>query len=152
MRGCALAQRRDEALLRHRLPEQEALTEVAAHAHQGNRIRGLFDARGDCDTSENVREIDRRLAERRVDLIGAAVGDKSAIELELGKGQFAELRQRLVAAVEIVDASRTSERSSRLVSSPASARSVTICSSGTSVPNLLIMGFVNPRSRPRKAR
>ena len=40
--------------------------------------------------AEIVREVDHRLAERRIDLVGAAVGDEGAVELELGEGQFAE--------------------------------------------------------------
>ena len=50
-----------------------------------------------------MREVDHRFADRRVDLVGAAIGDKSAIELQLGKGQFAEPRQRRIGAAEIVD-------------------------------------------------
>ena len=42
--GGALAQQREEPLLRHRLAEQEALAEVAAHAGQRERIGGLLDA------------------------------------------------------------------------------------------------------------
>lgn len=96
MRGRALAQQRDEAFLRHRLSEQEALTEVAAHSDQGDGICGLFDAHGDGGATEIMREVDDCLAERRDDLVDAAVGDETAIELELGKGQFAKPRQRRV--------------------------------------------------------
>ena len=107
LRCRALAQQRDEALLRHRLAEQEALAEVAAHAHQGHRVGGLFDAHGDRGAAEIMREVDHRLAERRVDLVGAAVGDKGAIDFEFGKGQFAKPRQRRVPRPKSSIASRT---------------------------------------------
>ena len=73
----ALAQQRDEALLRHRLAEQEALAVVAAHADQRHRVGRLLDADGDRDAAEIVREVDHGLAQRRIDLVGAAVGDES---------------------------------------------------------------------------
>ena len=43
------------------------------------------------------------LHKRHVDLVGAAVGDEFAVELEFGEGQFAELRQRRIAGAEFVD-------------------------------------------------
>ena len=75
----ALAQQRDETVLRHRLAEQEALTEVAAHADQSECIGGFFDAHGDRGASEIMRQIDHRLAERRIDPVGAAIGDKGVL-------------------------------------------------------------------------
>ena len=119
LRRRALAQQRRETFLRHRLAEQEALAVIAAHADQRHRVGGLLDAHGDRDAAEIVREIDHRLAERRVDLVGAAVGDEGAVELELGEGHFAESRQRGIAAAEIVDrqpdvaAARASRRARR---------------------------------------
>ena len=134
LRCRALAQQRDEALLRHRLAEQEALAEIAAHAHQRHRVGGFFDAHGDGDAAEIMREIDHRLAQRRIDLVGAAVGDEGAVELEFGERQFAELRQRRLAAAEIVDRQPHIERLQPLGELVRrSARSVTICSSGTSM-------------------
>ena len=57
----------------------------------------------DGDAAEIVREIDDGLAQRRIDLVGAAVGDEDAVELELGERQFLKPRQRGIAAAEIVD-------------------------------------------------
>ena len=42
--GGALPQQRNKAILRHRLAEQEALAEIAAHAGEGERVGGLFDS------------------------------------------------------------------------------------------------------------
>ena len=56
----ALPQQRDEALLRHRLAEQEALAEIAAHADQRHGVGGLFDAHGDRAAPEIMREVDHR--------------------------------------------------------------------------------------------
>ena len=53
--------------------------------------------------AEIVREVDDRLAERRVHLVGAAVGDEGAVELELGERQLLEPGERRIAAAEIVD-------------------------------------------------
>ena len=99
MRARPLPQQRDETFFRHRLAEQEALAEIAAHAHQRHRIRRFLDAHGHGDAAGIVGEIDRGLAQRRVGTVGAAVGDDRARELDLGKGQFGELRKgRLTAA------------------------------------------------------
>ena len=58
---------------------------------------------GNGDAAEIVRQIDDGLAQRRVDLVGAAIGDEGAVELELGERQFLEPRKRGIAAAEIVD-------------------------------------------------
>ena len=133
LRGGALAQQRDEALFRHRLAEQESLPVVAAHADQRQRVGGFLDADADRDAAEIVREVDHGLAQRRVDLVGAAVGDESAVELELGERQFLEPRQRGIAAAEIVDRELDVEGPKLFGELVASARSVTICSSVTSM-------------------
>src|SRR5580704_19480857 len=72
----ALLEQRNEALLGHRLAEQKALTVVAAHADQRQRVGRLFDADGDRDAAEIVRQIDDGLAQWRVDLVAAAIGDE----------------------------------------------------------------------------
>ena len=46
---------------------------------------------------------DDGFAERRVDLVGGAVGDEGAIELEFGKRRFLKLRQGRIGAAEMVD-------------------------------------------------
>jgi len=50
-----------------------------------------------------VREIDHRLAQRGIDLVGSAVGHKGAIELEFREREFLEASKRRIAAAEIVD-------------------------------------------------
>ena len=50
-----------------------------------------------------MRKVDHRLAERRIDLVGAAVGDEAAVELELLEGQLLDLGERRIGAAEIVD-------------------------------------------------
>jgi hypothetical protein len=50
-----------------------------------------------------VGEVDHRLAQRHIDLVGPAVGDEFAVELELDKGHFAKPRQGRIAAAEFVD-------------------------------------------------
>jgi hypothetical protein len=103
LRGGALAQQRSEALLRHRLTEQEALAVVAAHADQGERVGCFLDADRHGHAVEIMREVDDGLAQRRIDLVGAAIGDEGAVELELGKRQRLEPYQRRIAAAEVVD-------------------------------------------------
>ena len=56
------------------------------HADQGQCIRRLLDADGDRDAAEIVRQIDHGLAQRRVDLVAAAIGDEGAVELDLANG------------------------------------------------------------------
>src|SRR5262245_25811336 len=85
--GGALTQRRDELFLGHRLTEQEALSDVAAHAGERQRVGGLLDSDRDREAAEIVREIDDGLAERRIDAVGAAVGNEDRVELELGERQ-----------------------------------------------------------------
>ena len=133
--GGALAQQRDETVLRHRLAEQEALADVAAHAGEGKRVRGLLDADGDRRAAEIMREIDHSLAERSIDLVGAAIADESAVELELGERQLLEPGEGGIAAAEIVDRELNVDSARRLVMAAANARSVTICSSVTSMIN-----------------
>lgn len=52
------------------------LAVVAAHAHQCHGVRGFFDAGRDSVAAETVSEIDDGLAQRSIDLVGAAVGDE----------------------------------------------------------------------------
>jgi hypothetical protein len=63
------------------------------------RRRTLFDA----NTAEIVCEVDDSLAVGSIDLVGAAVGDKGAVELELSEWQFLQSRQGGIAAAEFVD-------------------------------------------------
>ena len=84
-------------------PSRKPWPIVAAHADQRERVGGLLDADGDGEAAEIVREVDDGLAQRRVDLVGAAVGDEGAVELELGKRQFLEPDKRRIAPAEIVD-------------------------------------------------
>src|SRR5512134_2535642 len=81
LRRRALAQKRNETLLRHRLAQQISLAVVASHAHQCQGVRGLFDADRDDIAAETVSEIDDGLAQRSVDLVGAALGDEGLVEL-----------------------------------------------------------------------
>src|SRR5262249_37019525 len=74
-----------EAVLRHGLREQVALPEIAAHAEQAVGVRRLLDADRDGDRLEIVREVDDGLADGGVLLVGGAVGDERAVELELGE-------------------------------------------------------------------
>ena len=53
--------------------------------------------------AEAVGEIDHGLADRRIDLVGAAADDERAVELHLGERQLLELRQRSIALAEVVD-------------------------------------------------
>ena len=99
----ALLEQRDEPLLRHRLAEQEALAEIAAHAHQRHRVGGLLEADADRERAEAVGEIDHGLADRRVDLVGAAADHERAVELHLGERHLLELHQRGIALAEVVD-------------------------------------------------
>ena len=133
LRGGALAQQRDETLLRHRLTEQESLTVVAAHADQGERVRCLLDPNRQGQPAEIVRKVDDGLAQRRIDLVGAAIGDERPVELEFGKRQFLEPDQGGIPRPKSSIASLTSRCRRLLVISAASARSVTICSSVTSM-------------------
>src|SRR5580704_10581616 len=89
----ALLEQRNEALLGHRLAEQKALAVIATHADQRQRVGRLLDTDGDRDAAEIMRQIDHRLAQRRVDLVAAAVGDEGAVELDLGERQFLEPRK-----------------------------------------------------------
>jgi hypothetical protein len=133
LRSGALAQQRDETLLRHRLTEQESLTVVAAHADQGERVRCLLDSDRHGHAAEIVRKVDDGLAQRRIDLVGAAIGDERPVELEFGKRQFLEPDQGGIPRPKSSIASLTSRCRRLLVISAASARSVTICSSVTSM-------------------
>ena len=103
LRGRALAQQRDESLLGHRLAEQESLVVVAAHADQGERVRCFLDPDRHGHAAEIVGKVDHGLAQRRVDLVGAAIGDERPVELEFGKRQFLEADQRGIATAEVVD-------------------------------------------------
>ena len=106
----ALAQQRCESLLRHRLAEQKPLAVVAAHADQRQRVGRLLDADADRKAAETVREVDHGLAQRGARVIGATAGDEAAVELELGEGQFRELRHRGIVAAEVVDGELDVER------------------------------------------
>src|SRR5262245_40149897 len=76
----ALPEQNQEALLRHRLGEQVALAEVAAHAEQRVCVAGLLDADRHGGRVEIVREVDDGAADRGPALVGATVGDEAAIE------------------------------------------------------------------------
>ncbi len=67
--------------------------EGAGHQHTELRVTGA---------GEGLGADQLLLAQRRIDLVGAAIGDEGAIEFELGKRQFLEPSQRGIAAAEIV--------------------------------------------------
>ena len=94
LRGGALTQQRNETVLGHRLTEQKSLAVIAAHADQRERVGRLLDPDSDGDAAEIVREIDDGLAQRRVDLVGPAIGNKGAVELEFGERQRFKPGQR----------------------------------------------------------
>ena len=94
----------------HGVPEQEALTIVAAHRQKGRGVAGILDSDCDRDLSEIVRDIDHRLAHRGVYGVGAAIRNECAIELDLSERQLFKLRQRRVSFAEIVDGDFDIER------------------------------------------
>ena len=76
----ALLEQGGEALLRHRLAEQEALAEIAAHADERHRrVGGLFQADAHGKGAKAVSEIDHGFTDWRMDLVGAAADHERAI-------------------------------------------------------------------------
>ncbi len=57
----ALLQQREEARLRHRTREQEALSDVAAHPVHRLQVGRILDSLGHRERTEIMREIDDRL-------------------------------------------------------------------------------------------
>ena len=90
----ALPQQSSKVLLRHRLSEQKALTVVATHGHQRQGVAGAFNPDRDRDLPEIVREIDHGLAQGRVDVVGPAIRDKAAVELDLSEREVGQLGER----------------------------------------------------------
>jgi hypothetical protein len=78
--GGALAQQQDESLFGHRLAEQKSLAEIAAHADEGDGVRGLLDAHGNGFAPESVGEIDHGPADRRVGFVDASIQRTTFLE------------------------------------------------------------------------
>ena len=68
-----------------------------------DRVGRLFQADADRERAEAVGEIDHGLADRRMDLVGAAADHERAVELHFGERQLLQLRQRGIALAEVVD-------------------------------------------------
>jgi hypothetical protein len=71
-----LSQRVKESVLRHRRGNQHALTEIAAHHHQGLQVGNAFDASRDCHAAESMGEINCGLANCCVGNIDSAILDE----------------------------------------------------------------------------
>src|SRR5262249_38510654 len=98
-----LAQQRNKIAHLHRRRDEHALAKVTTHQQQRLQVSGVLDPLGNGGAAETMREIDRRLANCGITRVHRAVGDKAAIELDLGKWQFAQPRERRISGPEIVD-------------------------------------------------
>src|SRR5262249_46339380 len=59
---------------------------------------------------EIVRQVDDRLADRRVLLVAGAIGHERAVELKLGYGDLIHARQRQEATAEVINGGLDAER------------------------------------------
>jgi hypothetical protein len=79
-----LLQRFEKTVVRHWRRHQHALTEVAAHHHQGLKVGDAVDPLRDRHTSETVSKIDCGLADRGIGDVDGAILHERAMKLELG--------------------------------------------------------------------
>src|SRR5262249_55634695 len=97
-----------EAVFRHRLREEEALTELAAEVAQRRHLVEPLDAFGDHVELEAPPERDDGRSEA---LVGLVVGDQErAVHLEDVDRQAAEVAERRVARAEVVHRESDAER------------------------------------------
>ena len=89
-----LVQKVEELLARQRRRDQVALTEIAAHRHEGLQIGLAFDAFGSRRAAEAMRKIDGSLADRPIGGVDRAVLHEAAIKLDLDKSQLAQAGKR----------------------------------------------------------